>query len=108
MLSLLPLLLLQERLEDPLNLQRYNYLPSNEPPQQQQQQAPADDDNFASMAARTWGVHTMRWTGKKTPGWLMFDKKVRMHRAACSMHRWSNGPAATAASCHLRLDNLWL
>jgi hypothetical protein len=97
--------LLQEPTPDPLNLNRYNYLPPSQPPAHQNnalsmqlQQAEADWHNVhmhqdmqahaaaaqaahqepppQSTAAATWGVHTMRWTGRKTPGWLLFDKKA--------------------------------
>lgn len=61
-------------------LQRYNYLPEQVALVQQQQererQQKAQQD--VSTAQATWGVHTMRWTGKKAPGWLKYDKKVRL------------------------------
>lgn len=67
---------MQVQQQDPLS--RFSYTPSQEAllgeirkKTDQEARAPVQ-----STSQGTYGVHTMRWTGQKTPGWLMYDKKV--------------------------------
>lgn len=86
----------QEHVYQPVNLQQHSwvgdagYNPYLQQ-QQQQQQAPAMAQRATKRGPREGEVlsetqaafyrqgvpSTMQWTGKKTPGWLMYDKKVR-------------------------------
>lgn len=68
---------------DPLNLSRHNMLPGQEQLMQQVRQQKEheerrvkEEQSASAATVPTWGVQTMRWTGRKTPGWLKFDKKV--------------------------------
>lgn len=55
---------------------------------QQQQQAYAQPPHPSSTANATLGqtttrLGTMQWTGVKTPGWLMYDRKVCVSVCEC-------------------------